>query len=236
MTRQAVQDQQRILGGDLDLVQGGKLAVTMGVSRRVALVEVTAVDVLADDYPYPACDPPVHSIRDDLATVFVTTDTVGPNLLQNCMVIAGRGRLRQNQRSAMSPPRLSHDGRRDPLGVGTHRRWAVGGVDGPVAARRRCHPADRTRRAWDGQEPPAMTRAALRIGYTRKPGYRQATPDADDDKVPVSLLAERIWAVRHPEARENLRLVTCAPPPRDLPARHRRCRAVSSCSARSGPS
>ena len=219
MTWQAVQDQQRILGGDLDLVQGGKLAVTMGVSRRVALVEVTTVDVLADDYPYPD-DRPVHSIRDDLATgIRDDGNTVGPNLLQNCMVIAGEaGSGKTNAAHCVTAEIVTTDDailwEWELTGGGLWAAWMDPWLRGDVAT----PPIDWC--AWDGQELLWMTRAALRIGYTRKPGYRQAMLDADDDKVPVSptlpeliLMGDEIAKVtgamtEHPEARENLRLVT----------------------------
>lgn len=206
------------LEGDLDLPTAGGVNVTMGVTKRAALIEVTTKDVLAEDTKYPE-NRPVHSIRDDLE-VGLQDDgrVIGPNLLQNCMLLAGEaGSGKTNAGHCLVAEIVTTN---DALlweweltGGGLWSAWMDPWLRGEV----RTPPIDWC--AGDGRELLWMTRAALRIGYSRKPGYRSLMLEVDDDKVPVSptlpeviLLGDEIAKVtgslsEHEDAKENLRLI-----------------------------
>lgn len=218
-TWRSIAAQADAIAGDLDLPHGGRIVVSMGVSRRAALIEVTTVDVLAEESPYPD-DRSVHSIRDDLH-IGLRDDAVpiGPNLLQHCAVIAGEtGSGKTNASHCLTAEIVTTDDALQwdweltggGLWFAWMDPWLRGEVDTP--------PVDWC--AFDGRELLWMTRAALRVGYVRKSGYRQLMLDVNDDKVPVSrtlpeviLLGDEIAKVTgamsdHPQACENLRLIT----------------------------
>lgn len=213
----SIASQADALAADLNLPYGGGIVVTMGTTRRTALIEVTTVDVLAEEYPYPD-DRRVHSINDAL-TVGMRDDgnPIGPNLRQNCMVIAGEaGSGKTNAGHCVTAEIVTTDdalpwfwdltGKAFAAWIGPYLR---GEVDTPALDW--C--------ARDGQELLFMTRAALRIGLVRPHAYAQAMLDADDDNVPVTpnrpevvVLGDEIARVtgvmtEHEAAKENLRLV-----------------------------
>jgi hypothetical protein len=77
---------------ELDLVFGGAIKGSMGPTRRVAILDVTTVDILAEETEYPE-DRPVHSIHDNLEIGHRDDGTlIGPNLLQYCMNLSGEAR------------------------------------------------------------------------------------------------------------------------------------------------
>lgn len=214
----AIAGQAEALAGDLDLPHGGGLVVGPGVTRRATLIEVTTVDILAEETQYPQ-DRAVHSIKDDLEVGFRDDgEPIGPNLLQQCMVLAGEaGSGKTNASHCITGEIVTTD---DALqwdweltGGGLWAPWMDPYLRGEIDV----PPIDWC--AFDGQELLWQTRAALRIGYARKPGYRQEMFAADDDKVPVSknlpaiiIVGDEIAKVtgalsEHPQAAENLRLI-----------------------------
>jgi hypothetical protein len=202
----------------LDLVFGGAIKGSMGLTRRVAILDVTTVDILAEETEYPD-DRPVHSIRDDLQIGHRDDGSlVGPNLLQYCMNLSGEARSgKTNASHCLTAEIVTTD---DCLqwdweltGGGLWAAWMYDWLRGEYET----PPIDWC--AFDGRELLWMTRAALRIGHARKPGYRERMIAADDDKLPVDhtvpaliIVGDEIAVVtgnmsEHDEAKTNLTLI-----------------------------
>lgn len=203
---------------DMDLVGGGKIDGAMGTTRRVAILEVTTVDLLAEETVYPV-DRAVHSIRDDLQVGLQDNGSpIGPNLWQLCMLLAGETRSGKTNAGHCLTAEIGTtddalEWKYELTGGGFWaswmRDWLLGLYETP--------PLDWC--AFDGRELLWMTRAAVRVGYARKPGYRDLMHHAEDDKLPVSrkvpaiiVSGDEIAKItgnmsEHPEAAENLRLI-----------------------------
>lgn len=202
--------------GELDLPEGCTVTGRKGISARRWLLEIMTRNYLAEDNPYPTTYA-AHSINDDL-TVGTTNDgrNIGPNLRSACMVVAGEtGSGKSNAGGVLAAEIITTT---DALlwmweltGGNLWNGWMAPWLRGDV----KVPPIDWC--AFDGRELLLQSRAALRIGYARKAGYRELQIQVDDDKLPVSpqipaviVAGDEITSVtghmsQHPEAQENIR-------------------------------
>jgi hypothetical protein len=172
------------LGGDLNLVHGGRLVCMMGSTRRAAVIDVTTVDVLAQDYPYPD-NRPVHSINDPLAVGICDDGSpVGPTLRSYCMTLGGEaGSGKSNAGNILTAEIATTDDALEWPWDLTGKRWSAW-LDQFDRGEIKVPPVD-----WVADTPGEllfMVRAADRVGLIRPQAYRRLMLDANDDKIPVS--------------------------------------------------
>jgi hypothetical protein len=180
-----VATKQDELASDLDLPRGCRVEVSMGVSRRAVLIEVSTVDALAEEQPYPD-DYSKLSILEPLPFgVKGDESVIGPVLREKCMLLVGEsgsGKTNAGHVVAASVVRTTDalDWDIDLTGGGLSLPWLRPFLDG------RCTQPAIDWAATDEQEALFMLRAARRSGYARKAGYQALMREANDDKIPVS--------------------------------------------------
>jgi hypothetical protein len=172
------------LAADLDLPRGCGVSVSMGVSRRAALIDVATVDALAEEQPYPddygdlsILDPLPFGVKGD-------GSVIGPALREKCMLLVGEsgsGKTNAGHVVAAGVVRTTDalDWDIDLTGGGLSLPWLRAFLDG------RCAQPAIDWAATDEQEAHWMLRAARRGGYARKANYQDLMRDHDDDKIPV---------------------------------------------------
>jgi hypothetical protein len=173
------------LGADLEAGVGCGVHTTMGAHRRIALLEVTEVNVLAEDAPYPADYGPLD-INEPLPMMVAADGRIaGPELRQKCMLIGGETGSGKSNTAQV-------------LGAAVARATNALLFDVDCTGGRLSAPLlrpfleGRARRpavfwaATDPDEAFLMFRALQRAGIARNNGYLDLMHSADDDKIPVS--------------------------------------------------
>lgn len=184
VTSQAVARITEQLRGDLNLPSAGGIKVAAGRKARVAIIDVTTIDVLAQDYPYPA-DRKVHSINDPLAFGVRDDGTeIGPVLRQSCVSVGGEtGSGKSNAGHDITAEIVTTDDAIewvwDPTGK-FWSAWLAPWLRGEIAE----PPVDWV--ASDEREIAFMARAGDRVGRVRPQAYSDLIINSDDDKLPVS--------------------------------------------------
>lgn len=203
------------LAADADLPNGCPVVVTSGASRRRAVIDVTTVNAISQDQPYPEDLSPLTingpvpiGIRSDF-----TIDAV--ELRQRCLVVvgeAGSGKTNFLHTLSAGLARCNDNltWHIDLTGAGLSRPWLrpwlAGHADRPAV--------DAV--ADTGQKALQMTAAALRIGHARKAAYQDLMAQVDDDKMPISPTLPQITIIvdeianitgnrsEYPQLRDNL--------------------------------
>jgi hypothetical protein len=169
----------------LAMSDGCGIRVLRGVTRKDALIEVTEVNVLAEDQPYPN-DYSALTIHEPLPMMTAPAGTVaGPIMREHCMGIFGEAGSGKTNTAQV-------------VGVGVVRMRDALMFDLDTTGNRLSRPLlkpyveGRTEKpavfwaATDAREGWYMLRALQRAGYARNNGYGYLAEEADDDKCPIS--------------------------------------------------
>ncbi len=171
--------------------RGCSVRVVMGRDRKHAICEVTQVNMLATERPYPREYGPL-SVHEPLPMMSAADGTTaGPTLREHCVGIfgeAGSGKSNAAQVFGVGVARMRDallcdlDCTGNRLSGGLLRPFLTGQVDRPAV----WWAATDAREAW------LMLRALQRIAIARNDGYGDLCVQANDDKVPISPLIPQL--------------------------------------------
>jgi hypothetical protein len=176
----------------LGLDPGCGARVIMGANRKIALIEITEINVLSSDQPYPE-DYSTISVYDPLPMMVSADGNVtGPECREHNIGIfgeAGSGKSNTAQVIGVGVARMEEallfdiDCTGQRLSMGLLGPFLRGEVDSPAV----CWSATDPTEAW------LMLRALQRVSIARNNGYVDLMLDADDDKIPISKYIPHIF-------------------------------------------
>jgi hypothetical protein len=173
------------LGNDFDFREGCGLAVRMGDSKRVALVDVTVINTFLEDKPYPT-DYSRTSIHDPLLMMTAPDGTAhGPILREENMAIFGIGGSGKSNTAQVIGARVASmedallcdiDVTGVRLSMPLMRAYLEGRAEKPAVFW--C--------AFNEDEAFLLLRALQRVAIVRNNCYGDLKVQVNDDKVPIS--------------------------------------------------
>ena len=181
----AIAAQEEAINNIMGYGLGCGARVVMGVSRKSALIEVTEVNLLAEDRPYPEDYSPL-SIHNPMPIMSASDgSTHGPSMREKCAGIfgeAGSGKSNTAQVIGVTVARMEDALRCDIDCTGNRlsRDILTPFLKGEVAQPAVFWSATDPEEAW------LMLRALQRAGIARNDGYGDLCVEANDDKVPIS--------------------------------------------------
>ncbi|WP_157433966.1 hypothetical protein [Actinoalloteichus sp. GBA129-24] len=177
------------LAADANLPDGCGVEVVAGISRRVALIRVSTVNVQIKDTPYPSEATPLTINNPIPIGLHRDASEAGLSLRQDTTLLTGqKGGGKTNELQVINAGLvrcvdtvvwhidLNGGGMSLPWITPWHERGPAGGVPAPAVDWVAATP----------KEAQKMTAAALRIAKHRKVAYRKLRRDVGDDKLPVS--------------------------------------------------